>query len=119
MQLTPEPPRNQPSCVPDAPGADEGGARLTIECIWITLKPMRTTLDIPAKLVEEARRILGVRSKSDAVVLSLAEVVRRRRVDELKEMRGKIDLYVEISKSRRRPGRPAKTAASGGLRRSR
>ncbi len=69
---------------------------------------MRTTLDLPVKLLEEARRILGVKSKSDAIVLSLTEIVRRKRIDELKAMRGKVQLYVDMAASRRRPGRPAK-----------
>jgi hypothetical protein len=92
---------------------------LTVECIGISINSMRTTLDLPVKLVEQARRILGAKSKSDTVVLSLAEVVRRKRIDELKAMRGKIELYVDIAKSRRRPGRPAKAAVSAGPRRAR
>lgn len=68
---------------------------------------MRTTLDLPPKLIEEAQRILGVSSKSDAVVLSLTEIVRRKRLEELKAMRGKIRLHIDVAASRRRPGRPA------------
>jgi len=79
---------------------------------------MRTTLDLPVKLLEEARRILGVRSKSDAIVLSLTEIVRRKRIDELKAMRGKIQLHVDVAASRRRPGRPAKPTGAGRARRS-
>ncbi len=71
---------------------------------------MRTTLDVPEKLIEEARKILGVESKSDAVVLSLTEIVRRKRLEELKAMRGKIQLHVDIAASRRRPGRPSANA---------
>ena len=79
---------------------------------------MRTTLDLPVKLLEEARRILGVKSKSDAIVLSLTEIVRRKRIDELKAMRGKVRLYVDVAASRRRPGRPAKRTGSRRARRS-
>jgi Arc/MetJ family transcription regulator len=78
---------------------------------------MRTTLDLPAKLVEEARRILGAKSKSDAIVLSLTEVVRRKRIGELKAMRGTIQLHVDVAASRRRPGRPAKKAGAAKRRR--
>lgn len=63
---------------------------------------MRTTLDIPEKLIEEARRILGFKSKTDTVILSLRELVRNRRVEELREMFGTIDLDVDVPKSRRR-----------------
>jgi hypothetical protein len=64
---------------------------------------MRTTLDIPEPLLEEARMLLGVESKTDAVVLSLQEVVRRKRIDELKAMLGHVKLEIDIPKSRRRP----------------
>jgi len=64
---------------------------------------MRTTLDIPQELIEEARTLLGFRSKTDTVILSLQELVRRRRVDELRSMLGKVDLELDIPSSRRRP----------------
>jgi hypothetical protein len=64
---------------------------------------MRTTLDIPEPLLEEARTLLGVDSKSDAVVLSLQEVIRSKRIDELKAMIGHIKLEIDLPKSRRRP----------------
>lgn len=66
---------------------------------------MRTTLDLPEELIEEARKLLGFKSKTDTVVLSLRELVRRRRVEELKSLAGKIDLDIDLPKSRRRPRR--------------
>jgi len=66
---------------------------------------MRTTLDLPIELVEEARAALGFKSKTDTVVLALRELVRRRRVDDLKELLGRVDLDIDLSKSRRRPAR--------------
>jgi Arc/MetJ family transcription regulator len=36
---------------------------------------MRTTLDIPGELIEEARRVLGFKSKTDTVVVSLRELI--------------------------------------------
>jgi Arc/MetJ family transcription regulator len=44
---------------------------------------MRTTLDIPAELIKEAQGLLGFKSKTDTVILSLRELVRRRRIEEL------------------------------------
>jgi Arc/MetJ family transcription regulator len=64
---------------------------------------MRTTLDLPEELVEEARNALGFKSKTDTVVLALREVVRRRRLDELKDLLGRVDLQIDIPASRRRP----------------
>lgn len=68
---------------------------------------MRTTLDLPELLVEEARKALGFKSKTDTVVLALQELVRRRRLDELKAMMGRVHLEIDLSRSRRRP-RPAR-----------
>jgi hypothetical protein len=63
---------------------------------------MRTTLDIPDPLLEEARRLLGFKSKTDTVIVSLQELIRRKRIDELKSLLGSIDLEIDIESSRRR-----------------
>jgi hypothetical protein len=52
---------------------------------------MRTTLDLPEHLVEEARSALGYTSKTDTVVFALREVVRRSRLDELKALMGRVE----------------------------
>ncbi len=67
---------------------------------------MRTTLDLPEALLEEARRLLGFKSKTDTVVLSLSELVRRRRIEELKELAGKVHLELDVAASRRRAPSP-------------
>lgn len=66
---------------------------------------MRTTLDIPEPLIEEARHTLGFKSKTDTVVLALKELIRRRRIEELKALMGKVRLDIDLRKSRRRPSR--------------
>lgn len=66
---------------------------------------MRTTLDLPPELVDEARRLLGFKSKTDTVVLSLRELIRRKRIDELRELLGSVTLDVDVARSRRRPRR--------------
>jgi Arc/MetJ family transcription regulator len=64
---------------------------------------MRTTLDIPEELLEEARKTLGFQSKTDTVIQSLRELLRRRRIEELKRMLGHVRLDVDTARSRRRP----------------
>ncbi len=66
---------------------------------------MRTTLDLPEELVEEARRLLGFKSKTDTVVLSLRELIRRHRLEELKSLFGHVKLEIDLPASRRRPRR--------------
>jgi len=64
---------------------------------------MRTTLIIPEELIKEARTALGFTSKTDTVVLALQELVRRRRLDKLKALMGRVPLHVDTAASRRRP----------------
>ena len=78
---------------------------LTSEGIQWTMIRMRTTLDLPEHLVETARRALGFKSKTDTIVLALTELVRRRRVEDLKGLLGRVDLEIDIPASRRRPRR--------------
>jgi Arc/MetJ family transcription regulator len=64
---------------------------------------MRTTLDIPEDLIEEARRVLGFKSKTDTVIVSLKELIRRKKIEDLKELMGKVDLQIDLDRARRRP----------------
>jgi Bacterial antitoxin of type II TA system, VapB len=66
---------------------------------------MRTTLDLPEPLIEEARRLLGFKSKTDTVVFSLRELIRQKRIEDLKAMMGHVNLEIDIPSSRRRPRR--------------
>ena len=63
---------------------------------------MRTTLDLPEALLEEARASLGFKSKTDTIVLALRELVRRQRLQDLKVLLGNVRLDVDIPASRRR-----------------
>ena len=47
---------------------------------------MRTTLDLPDGLIEEARNTLNFKSKTDTVTFALREVIRRSRVQDLKAL---------------------------------
>lgn len=67
---------------------------------------MRTTLILPEDLINEARTALGFTSKTDTVVLALRELVRHRRIDELKDLLGRVRLDLDVAHSRRRPGHP-------------
>ena len=66
---------------------------------------MRTTLDLPSGLVEEARSALGYTSKTDTVVFALREVIRRGRLDQLKSLMGKVDFDVDPRELRRKERR--------------
>jgi hypothetical protein len=63
---------------------------------------MRTTLDIPEDLLKEAQDLLGYKSKTDTIIMSLTELIRRKKIEELKGLAGTIDLKIDIPSSRRR-----------------
>lgn len=64
---------------------------------------MRTTLDLPETLVDEAREATGLVTKTDVIVFALREVVRRKRLEQLKGMFGTTPIDIDIERSRRRP----------------
>lgn len=64
---------------------------------------MRTTLDLPDGLIDEAREVMGFASKTETVVHALREAVRRKRLEELKGMFGRVNIDIDIAHSRRRP----------------
>jgi Arc/MetJ family transcription regulator len=63
---------------------------------------MRTTLDLPDGLVEEAREAIGFKSKTDTVVFALKEVVRRKRKDELKDFITKVQYDFDPTELRKK-----------------
>lgn len=64
---------------------------------------MRTTLDLPETLIQDAQTTLGFKSKTDTIVVALRELVRRHRIGELKALMGTVQLDIDVPKSRRRP----------------
>ncbi len=53
---------------------------------------MRATLNIPDDLIKEVQRITGAKSKTEAIVISMEEMVRQKKVKNLMALRGKIKI---------------------------
>ncbi|MFO7689289.1 MAG: type II toxin-antitoxin system VapB family antitoxin [Cryobacterium sp.] len=53
---------------------------------------MRTTLDIPEKLLHDVSAIVKAKSRSKAVSIALGEFVKRRRRELLLSLRGRVDV---------------------------
>lgn len=62
---------------------------------------MRTTIDVPEDLIEEARRLGGTRSKTSTVILALKEFVDRKKIDQLRAVRGKVAVERDLTAIRR------------------
>lgn len=63
---------------------------------------MRTTLDLPVDLLEEAMKASRQRTKTAVIIAALQDLVRKRRLLELKRFRGCVDLNVDLSVTRKR-----------------
>jgi Arc/MetJ family transcription regulator len=63
---------------------------------------MRTTLDLPDDLLDEARRAANLGTKREAVIAGLEELIRKAHREALRAMAGTLDLNVDLVKSRKR-----------------
>lgn len=53
---------------------------------------MRTILDLPENLLNEAMRIIRAETKTAVIVLALEELIRKSKISDLKKFKGKIEL---------------------------
>ena len=63
---------------------------------------MRTTLNIPKNLLDEAMQLTRVKTKTALIILALEELVRRNKIAEIKKYKGKIDLDTDLAVLRER-----------------
>jgi Arc/MetJ family transcription regulator len=64
---------------------------------------MRTTFDLPEELLEDARKAARLATKREAVVAGLQELLRKTKREDLRRLAGRVDVRVDLGKSRRRP----------------
>jgi Arc/MetJ family transcription regulator len=62
---------------------------------------MRITVDIDTELLAEAMRLSEARTKKQAIHASLSEFVRRRHLEELRNMAGTLDLDLDVEELQR------------------
>jgi Arc/MetJ family transcription regulator len=63
---------------------------------------MRTTLDLPENLINEAMKITHTGTKTAVIVKALEELVRKSKITGLKKFKGKIDLDINLNEIRDR-----------------
>ena len=61
---------------------------------------MKTTLNIPKELIEEAMKISNKNTKTETVITALKEYIRQRRLDEIINEAGKLDFSDDWEKLR-------------------
>lgn len=62
---------------------------------------MRTTIDVPEQLMAEAQRLYGTKTRTSTLVLALQKLIDAKRVDDLRALRGKLKLDIDLDRSRR------------------
>lgn len=62
---------------------------------------MRTNIVIDDKLMAEALRLTGIKTKREAVELGLRTLLRLRRQAQIKDLRGKLDWQGDLDAMRR------------------
>jgi Arc/MetJ family transcription regulator len=63
---------------------------------------VRTTLDLPDKLVQDAMRVSHQKTKTAVIITALQDLVRRSRLQELRQFKGRVDLNVDVDVLRKR-----------------
>ena len=63
---------------------------------------MRTTLDLPKHLLEEAMRVTRTPTKTGVIVKALEELVRKSKISDIKQYKGKFHLDINLDEIRDR-----------------
>jgi hypothetical protein len=63
---------------------------------------MRTTLDLPESLIDEAMAITKIKTKTDVIKVALQNLIQKEKVKDIKKYYGKIDLDMDLDVLRKR-----------------
>jgi len=63
---------------------------------------MRTTLDLPESLLQEAMALTHTVTKTEVIKLALSNLIQKEKIQELKSYFGKIDLEIDLNELRSR-----------------
>ncbi len=63
---------------------------------------MRTTLDLPKELIEEAMAITHSATKTDLIKTALQNLIQKEKIKEIKQYFGKINLDIDLDSLRKR-----------------
>ncbi|MBA4391900.1 MAG: hypothetical protein C0399_13330 [Syntrophus sp. (in: bacteria)] len=63
---------------------------------------MRTTLDLPKDLIDEAMKATHINTKTRVIITALEDLIRKYKISELKGFKGKVDLNIDMDAIRGR-----------------
>lgn len=58
---------------------------------------MRTTVNLPEGLLNEALQITQIKTKTALIIQALEDIVRKNKVAEIKQYKGRIDLDIDLA----------------------
>ena len=58
---------------------------------------MRTTLDLPEDLLKDAMKATQIPTKTKVIITTLEELIRKSKIKELKNYKGKVDLDIDLN----------------------
>ncbi len=63
---------------------------------------MRTTLDLPESLLNEAMKASHQKTKTAVIVSALNDLIRKNKLQQLLAFRGKVDIDLDLNQLRKR-----------------
>ena len=63
---------------------------------------MRTTIDIPDNIMQEAAKLTQFKNKTDIVIYALQNLIKTHLREKLKNMAGLVEIHVDLAKTRKR-----------------
>ena len=63
---------------------------------------MRTTLDLPEVLMQDAMKASHQKTKTAVIIAALQDLVRKSRLQELRQFKGQVDLDLDLNAARKR-----------------
>jgi hypothetical protein len=63
---------------------------------------MRTTLDIPENLINEALKITKSKTKTDLIKKALENIIQKNKIRNIKNYRGKVAIDIDLNTLRKR-----------------
>jgi len=63
---------------------------------------MRTTLDLPEHLIQEAMNLTHAKTKTALIIKAIEDLVRKSKIEGLKDFKGQVDLDIDLNSLRKR-----------------
>jgi hypothetical protein len=63
---------------------------------------MRTTLDIPERLLADAMKASRIHTKTKVIITALEDLIRKSKISKIKKFKGKIDVNIDMNAVRGR-----------------